>query len=130
MNYREAVAAIRTQRDRDVLGIMRAAWAASAEVQSAARREIAQLQAERDAEIRRLRGKRLSVAAIAAEVGCSRALVQEVLSPNKRAAYNARRRAHWRKISHLSPVPRNGNDDGAIRDGDGARNPVAGRRIG
>ena len=86
MNYRQRIAEIRSQRERDI-----------EEVRATARRRLADAAAERDDEIRRLDAAGLSTSAIAARIGYSRAQVYELLA-DKRSEYNERRREHWRLI--------------------------------
>jgi regulator of protease activity HflC (stomatin/prohibitin superfamily) len=94
VNYAAEILAARQQRDAAV-------EAARAE----ARRLISRASAERDREIRRLRAQdpSLSCNAISSLVGCSPSQVFEVLRPERREAYNRRRRAHWRR-RHLKAV--------------------------
>jgi hypothetical protein len=88
MDYRGTLAAIRSDRERKI---------ERATVE--ARRKVAQAVADRDSEIRRLRADdpTRSYAAIASAVGCSAGTVQEVLRPDLKVAYNARRAQHWRR---------------------------------
>jgi hypothetical protein len=57
---------------------------------------VAELAARRDAEIRRLAAEGLSNARIAPLVGSCSSEVYDVLHPERRERYNARRREHWR----------------------------------
>jgi DNA invertase Pin-like site-specific DNA recombinase len=84
MQYAVEVAKIRAARDRAI-----------EQAQANARAKLAELAEQRDAEIRRLAAKGLSNPAIAAAVGCSRTQAYEVLNPEKREAYNRRRRERW-----------------------------------
>jgi transposase len=63
--------------------------------------EIAAARRRRDVEIRRLSAEGLTGVEIASRVGCSRALVYELLNADRKAAYNARRAQRWR---HLQAV--------------------------
>jgi hypothetical protein len=87
VNYRAQVGEARRRRDELV-------EAAVVE----ARETIARAAAERDAEIRRLTAEGFRKGQIAPTVGCSSALVYELLRLEKRAAYNARRREHARHL--------------------------------
>jgi hypothetical protein len=87
VDYRREVAEARRKRDRR---IERAA--------ADAREAIARAAVERDAEIRRLAAEGFHKGQIAPTVGCSSALVYELLRLDKRAAYNARRREHSRHL--------------------------------
>jgi transposase len=55
--------------------------------------------AARDEQIHRLRAEGRSVIAIAKRFNVYRSTVYEVLHPDRRAAYNARRRQHWRELA-------------------------------
>jgi hypothetical protein len=86
-DYRAAVAAVRSKRDREI-----------ERARADASRQIAALIAVRDEEIRRLRTEdpTMPAEAIASAVGCSRGTAHEVLNPEARERYNRRRREHWR----------------------------------
>lgn len=81
MNYRAQVAAIRRRRDRAVIEA-KAALAAAV--------------AERDSEIRRLRAEGTTLVETAAQVGCGVHTVMDVMHPENRVRYNARRAAYWK----------------------------------
>ena len=87
VNYRATIAEARRRRD-----------AAIERATVEAREAIARAALVRDAEIKRLSAQGLSCGAIAPLVGCSKGQVYEVLNPERREAYNARRRAHWRYL--------------------------------
>lgn len=91
MNYRAEVAAARRQRDRAV-----------SRAQVAAREAIAQAAASRDAEIHRLRSEGNAIPAIAALVGCSVGQAYEIVNPDRREAYNARRKKHARRLHAMA----------------------------
>lgn len=55
--------------------------------------------AARDELIRQLRAEGHSVMAIAKRFGCARSTVYEVVKPDRREAWNARRREHWRELA-------------------------------
>ena len=55
--------------------------------------------AQRDEQIRRLRAEGRSVYAIAERFDCDSTTVYEVVKPERRAAYNERRRRHWRELA-------------------------------
>jgi hypothetical protein len=85
VNYALEVLSARQRRD-----------AAIEQAKAEARETIADATARRDQAARRLRADGLSVQAIANRIGCSHGQVYEVLHPDKRERYNARRRMHWR----------------------------------
>jgi hypothetical protein len=89
VNYREQVAEARRRRDE-------LTERAAAE----ARETIARAAAERDSEIHRLHAEGRSAGAIAPLVGCSKALAYELMSDDRKARYNERRRRAW----HLRAV--------------------------
>ena len=85
MDYRAAVAAIRSERDREIERVR---------VEAARRLEDARV--ERDAEIHRLAAAGMTRGQIAAAVGYSPAQVFEIAS-GRREEYNLRRLEHWRR---------------------------------
>ena len=63
-----------------------------------ARRELAELRADRDAEIVRLHAEGLTGLRIAAELHCEKTTVYEMCDPERHEKYNERRRNHWRRL--------------------------------
>jgi DNA invertase Pin-like site-specific DNA recombinase len=84
VNYAVDIAKIRAARDRTI-----------ERARADGRRKLADVAAARDTEIRALAEDGMRLSEIAVRVGCSRGQAYEVLNPERRAKYNARRRAHW-----------------------------------
>jgi hypothetical protein len=87
VNYRVEIEQARSRRDRAV-----------ERARGDFRRTRRALTQARDNEISLLRAQGRSIDAIAAEVGCSRALVFELVNPVRRERYNRRRREHMRLL--------------------------------